>query len=215
MSVSFTVHRLAAVLFVLAPAVSQSQSQSPRPPGAPGVTAKLDCARAATDVTHPPSEAALNSALSLMTPGRCGAEAPSALAAAWSAVEGENLDQLRGATARFADRRLLHHMVSIAMDAARPKAVRLEAMAVLVSYADARAFVRFRRDQPPAAVFIGDILDFRSAAGPQPITPGDRASVPSLLARIAAASSDVEVRGAASALSEQLDRRLRRARSEK
>ena len=167
------------------------------------------CARYAAQVVRPTSRAARDMALAMMTPSRCPAEAVPALTAAWYAATLADL-RLSDATIALGDRRLLELMNDIALDGSRSHALRLQALGVLVAYADPTARVFFRGLTPPYArnVAILTVADTPQEPGDLPLEAVDRAGIVERFEPLTSYGSDSVLRAVVTSMHAQLRARM-------
>ena len=164
-----------------------------------------ECARFAAEVVRPTTLAAREAALAMMTPGRCGVEAIGALDAAWRAAARTERG-LTEATARYADRRLLEIVTSVALDGNRARKVRLEALSVLVRYADPTVAVMLRDADLPNARVV-NAMPLRQERGAVPLDADDRASIIHRIAPLTTLGGDPALNGAVRSMIRQLRER--------
>jgi hypothetical protein len=168
-----------------------------------------DCTRYAAEVARPTSKAARDTALAMMTPSRCRAQAVAALTAAWYAATVADI-RLSDVTIALGDRRLLELMNDIALDGSRPTAVRLQALGVLVAYADPTARLFFRGLTPPYArnVAILTVADTRQERGDFPIEAADRAGIVERFEPLTIYGGDSVLRAVVTSMHAQLRERM-------
>lgn len=150
---------------------------------------------------------------SMVTMGQCGDAGVETLVSYWRQPETDTvlLRALTEASARINDRRTYQAARAVVLDPSRSEDVRLGALTVLVAGFDPNIAVSFPTPtQPMYSTYVG--IGFTSHAskrkGPQPVEPGAKADLISILKQLAGSDPNERMRKVATELGPLLERRM-------
>jgi len=144
--------------------------------------------------------------------GKCDSSGGPALAALWRSVPADSaeLAHVVYTTSRLRDQRILTALLAVAQDQARPLAVRLATIQVLISYFKPSGYVPFDwLKRPPFGSPVGQVTEFLATEGSVPLGANTRNTILALMRQLAASDPDATMRGAARFVTEALEAEIR------